>query len=86
MKRKSRIIIPILAFVLIAAGCTKDDAKKNQNDQTKEDGFTELVPEKPDYVKADLSYYGSGGFETSDYWQTVLRCRSTITGHLIQTC
>lgn len=68
MKRKSRIIIPILAFVLIAAGCTKDDAKKNQNDQTKEDGFTELVPEKPDYVKADLSYYGSGGFETSDYW------------------
>lgn len=68
MKRKSRIIIPILAFAVIATGCKKDDATKNQDDQTKDDGFTELVPERPDYVRADLSYYGSGGLTTSDYW------------------
>lgn len=68
MKPKFKFIIPVLALAVVTTGCKKDDAKKNQNDQTKNDGFTELVPERPDYVRADLSYYGSGGLETSDYW------------------
>lgn len=68
MKLKSRIIIPIIAFAVVSTGCKKDDAAKNQNDQTKDEGFTELVPERPDYVRADLSYYGSSGLEASDYW------------------
>lgn len=68
MKRKFRIIIPILVFTAFAAGCRKDNAPGNQDDTKKDDGFEELVPERPEYVSAALSYYGSAGLTTSDYW------------------
>lgn len=63
MKRKFKIIIPILVFTVLVAGCQKDNARENQDD-----GFKELVPERPEYTKADLSYYGSGGLTSADYW------------------
>ena len=67
-----RFCLPVLTAFLLLCGCDKevipDTLPQDPPDTGDNEGFEELVPERPDYVDATLVYYGGDGYESADYW------------------
>lgn len=72
MNQNLKTVLMLLAAASLSA-CQKDDGNTGQVPQNPpphaEGGFEEAVPVRPDYVNANLIYYGNGGdSEIPDEW------------------
>lgn len=70
MRRHFEKIVLLFAMAFVVIACDKDDNEiVTPGQNTGSGGFEELVPERPNYVNANLVYYGGDQYsESSDYW------------------
>ena len=70
MKHHFKIAMILSVALLAAASCQKEADDTDNGGLTPPDGgFQEAVPQRPDYVNANLIYYGNGGDEEApDEW------------------
>ena len=66
----------LLACAAFSAACTKEGPDPGKQEQG---GFEELVPERPDYVNAELLYGGYDG-ESADVWTLLLHTDMEVDG------
>ena len=66
----------LLVCAAFSAACTKEGPGPGKQEQG---GFEELVPEKPDYVGAELLYGGYSG-ESADVWTLLLHTDMEVDG------
>ena len=88
MHKNLKIVLPLLAAAMIAVACDDDNngvpgepiLPPGESDGG---GYEEVEPERPEYVNANLVYYGNDGVsESSDGWVLTLYTDMTVeTGY-----
>ena len=88
MHKNLKIVLPMLAAAMIAVACDDDNngvpgepiLPPGESDGG---GYEEVEPERPEYVNANLVYYGNDGVsESSDGWVLTLYTDMTVeTGY-----
>ena len=70
------LLVPLFAFT----ACSDDDSPAGNHDGPGSI-YEEPTPERPDYVNANLVFYGQdGSSEESDYWVLTLYTDMEVTG------
>ena len=81
MRQNLKIVLMLLAASAFAASCQKDGGGNTGQQPQTPGGFEEPVPERPDYVNANLIYYGNGGDdELPDEWLLNLYTDMEVVG------
>lgn len=82
MKKLAVVAAAMVAMLLSGCVDNEDPNPQTPPDSGQDDGFQEPVPDRPDYTLAEVVYYGSDGYESSDYWIITLYTQMEMNGDL----
>lgn len=81
MKLDLKNVLLLLASLLAFTACSDDDSPADNPDGPDNPIYDDPVPERPDYVNANLVFYGQdGSTESSDYWVLTLYTDMEVVG------